>query len=536
MRLIGANPSVQVSGVDELAAKTSYFVGDDPAKWQTHVPTYAKVKYDEVYPGVNLIYYGNQRQLEYDFVVAPGANPKAIRLRFSGAEKLKIDEQGALVLETKSGPVRFERPEVYQEIAGKKRVIDGQYALQGRSTVGFEVASYDRTRPLVIDPVLVYSTYLSGSGIGTESYGIAVDSSGNAYVTGRTWSADFPTVNALQSTNPDTHAASVFVAKISADGSALIYSTYLGGSGCGGTNEEAKSIAVDSAGNAYVTGFTCSTDFPTVNAIQSTNNAGATAGGESAFVTKINANGSALVYSTYLSGSGGANGTGIAVDSSSNAYVIGNTGIGFPTVNALQPTDPNRSGPCAFVAKINADGSAFVYSTYLGGSEGANGTSIAADSSGNAHVTGSTLSTDFPTVNAVQSTNANSANGNAFIAEINANGSAFVYSTYLGGSFAGHATTGDEGESIAVDSAGNTYVTGSTGSINFPTVNALQSNSYGSVFVAKINANGSALVYSTYLGGQRHRHSCRFIGQCVRDWQHRHRFSHGQRPSTDGSQ
>jgi len=505
MRLLGASPAVQVSGMDELLGKSNYFIGHDPAKWQANVPTYAKVKYNEVYPGVNLIYYGNQRQLEYDFVVAPGADPQEIRLNFRGAKKLRIDEQGALVLETQRGEVRFDRAEVYQKIESKRRAIAGKYVLRGRSTVGFEVGSYDRARPLVIDPVLVYSTYLGGSGY-DQGNGIAVDSAGNVYVTGFTNSSNFPTVNALQ---PSLVAGggNAFIAKINASGSTLVYSTYLGGSGTGG--DEGYGIAVDSAGDAYVTGSTTSSNFPTVNPLQ------AYGGNGNAFVAKLNSTGSALVYSTYLGGSNGDQGNGIAVDSSGNAYVTGSTeSSNFPTVNALQPSLGGSNGN-AFIAKINASGSALVYSTYLGGSGmyGDAGHGIAVDLSGDAYVTGYTSSSNFPMVNALQPSLGGS-NGNAFITKINASGSALVYSTYLGGS--GFPSTpgagvgpsyGDAGHGIAVDSSSNAYVTGYTDSSNFPTVNPIQPSLgdpvSGNAFISKINASGSALVYSTFYGSGR---------------------------------
>jgi hypothetical protein len=324
---------------------------------------------------------------------------------------------------------------------------------------------------------------LGGSGY-DQGVAIAVDSSGNAYVTGVTSSTDFPTVNAIQ---PTYHGGvyDAFVTKINASGSALVYSTYLGGSGL----DSGDSIAVDSSGNAYVTGETSSTDFPTVNAIQPTNH-----GSDDAFVTKINADGSALVYSTYLGGSGEDWGPGIAVDSFGTAYVTGYTqSTDFPTVNAIQPT--NHGSGDAFVTKINADGSALVYSTYLGGSGNDSGQSIAVDSSGSAYVIGITSSTDFPTVNAIQPTY--HGNIDAFVTKINGDGSALVYSTYLGGS------GGDQGYGIAADSSGNAYVIGLTDSTDFPTVNAIQPTYHGNIdaFVTKINADGSALVYSTYLGG-----------------------------------
>jgi len=496
MRLLGASPAVRVSGVDELPGKSNYFVGNDPAKWQTNVPTYAKVRYEEVYPGVNLTYYGNQRRLEYDFMVSCGADPKEIRLRFGGAKKLKIDEQGALVLETQRGAVRFEQPRAYQEMEGRKRAIEVKFALRESGTMGFEVGSYDQARPLVIDPVLIYSTYLGGSGHDTGN-AIAVDLSGDAYVTGTTNSTDFPTVNALQSMYHVGAEHNAFIAKINPSGSALIYSTYLGGS----AGDTGNGIAVDSAGNAYVTGETASTNFPTVNALQPSNS------GEDAFVAELNPSGSALIYSTYLGGNGENSGNAIAVDSAGNAYVSGSTidSTNFPTVNPLQPS--NNYGDNTFVAKLNPGGSALIYSTYLGGDGYNFGNGIAADSAGNAYVTGTTNASNFPTVNALQSSHGGAQGTfNAFIAKINANGSALVYSTYLGGNAGdGGGPSGTEGQGIAVDSSGNAYVTGETSSTDFPTVNAIQSSCCGvfeyDAFIAKINASGSALVYSTYLGG-----------------------------------
>jgi hypothetical protein len=313
MKLRNANPAAKVTGQDELSGTSNYFIGNDPAKWRTKVPTYAKVKYEGIYPGIDLVYYGHQRELEYDFVLQPGANPQAIRLSIAGVKQLRI-EHGDLVLRSAGGEVRLRRPYTYQEVNGTRREIHGGYAMNSKNEVGFRLASYDRTRPLVIDPVLAYSTYLGGSA-DESSLGIAVDSAGNAYVAGGTTSSDFPTTpGAYQTTCAPCGVA--FVTKLNADGSTLVYSTYLGGSNGGGS---ASGIAVDATGNAYVTGSTNSTDFPLVNPIQST-----IGGGIDAFVTKINAAGSALVYSTYLGGAGDDRPAyGIAVGATGNAYVTG---------------------------------------------------------------------------------------------------------------------------------------------------------------------------------------------------------------------
>ena len=480
MKLRNANPAAKVTGVDELAGTSNYFMGNDPAKWRTNAATYAKVKYDGIYSGIDLVYYGNQRQLEYDFIVAPGADPHRIAFDVRGAKRIRQDAHGELVFNVGVNEIRWHKKD------GARQEIAARYSITDTNRVGFELAKYDASKPLYIDP-LIYSTYLGGSSW-DYGYGIAVDSAGDAYVTGFTQSTDFPTMNPLQPTNaggdqycPDCDA---FVSKINSSGSALVYSTYLGGSG----GDYGHSIAVDGEGSAYLTGNTSSTNFPTMNPLQPTLN-----GVSNAFVTKLNPTGSALVYSTYLGGSGSENGFGIAVDGVGNAYVTGNTtSTNFPTMNPLQPT-LNGVGN-AFVTKINPTGSALVYSTYLGGSGQDWGYGIAEDSAGNAYVTGQSSSSNFPTTpGAFQTVCA----GGVFVSKLNPTGSALVYSTYLCG--------GDYGYGIAADSAGNAYVTGYTSSTSFPTMNPLQSTLNGAMdaFVTKLNPTGSALVYSTYLGGSK---------------------------------
>ncbi|TMI08125.1 MAG: hypothetical protein E6H40_12740 [Betaproteobacteria bacterium] len=496
MSVVGAAPKPLVSGLDELPGKANYLIGN-PAKWRTNVPTYAKVHYRAVYPGIDLVYYGNQRQLEYDFVVSPGADPEKIVLGFQGAERLEINAEGELVLHAAGEVIRQRVPVIYQEINGVRTKIEGRYVLKDAHRVGFQVAAYDPSRPLVIDPTLVYATYLGSSGWDYGS-GIAVDAAGSAYVTGSTSSADFPTANALQAAKAGFQNA--FVTKLNPTGSALVYSTYLGGSGGdGGTG-----IAVDAAGSAYVTGSTSSIDFPTVNPLQA-----AYGGDGDAFVSKLDAAGSALLYSTYLGGSGADAGYGIAVDTLGNAYVTGETrSTDFPTTpGAIQTTYGGSCMNCvgdAFVTKLDATGSALVYSTYLGGSSGDEGFGIAVDAAGSAYVTGGTGSADFPTTaGAFQTTYGG---GDAFVTKLNATGTALVYSTYLGGS------GNDYGSGIAVDAAGSAYVSGSTSSTDFPTANPSQAAYGGGVaegggttgadaFVSKLDATGSALLYSTYLGG-----------------------------------
>jgi len=482
MRLAGAKKPQAIRGLEPTGGISNYFLGNDQQKWQTAIPHYNRVEYKSVYAGVDVVYYGNPQKLEYDLVIAPGADAGSIQMEYEGIESLRLDADGDLILTTPLGELRQKRPVAYQETSTGRVNVEAAYRLNGQR-VAFQLARYDAGRRLVIDPVFVYSTYLGGGGIDV-GYGIAIDSLGNAYVTGPTSSTNFPTNNPLQAANGGNVDA--FVTKINAAGSARVYSTYLGGSG----DDGGFSIAVDSSENAYVTGYTSSTDFPTINPLQASNG-----GGEDAFVTKINAAGSARVYSTYLGGSGTDRGQSIAVDGSDNAYVTGITSsTNFPTSNPLQPVKGGGVQD-AFVTKINTAGSAYVYSTYLGGSGNDQGYGIAIDALDAAYVTGLTASTNFPTTNPLQ---ANNAGGNdVFVTKINAAGSAHVYSTYLGGSGI------DQGFGIGVDGSHNVYITGNTTSSDFPTASPLQASSGGGsdVFVAKINAAGSSTVYSTYLGG-----------------------------------
>jgi uncharacterized protein (TIGR03437 family) len=487
MKLAGANPASKAEGAEPRIARSNYFIGDDPAKWRTGVANYGRVRFADVYGDIDLVYYGKDGQLEYDWIVKPGADASKIRLKFAGVKKMWVDRNGDLVLETPGGEVREKKPVIRQ--AGKE--IRGRYVVRGRE-VRFEVAKYDAAEALVIDPVLAYSSYLGGTG-NDNGAGIAVDSAGNAYITGHTDSTDFPTVNPFQSTNPLGSSPGegdgcVFVSKISADGSKLLYSTYLGGNGL----DTGSAIAVDSAGDAFVTGSTTSTNFPMSNAIQATN----LAVFGTAFVTKLSPAGNALLFSTYLGGSQSEVGYGLAVDSAGNAYITGNTNSeNFPVVNPIEtPAATGSSQPTAFVTKMSGDGSALIYSTYLGGYNGEDiGYGIAVDSTGSAYVAGTTAATDLSVVNALQSTNKNPSD-TGFVTKINPSGSAFVYSTYLGGSVIDYLYA------IAVDSSGNAYVTGRTNSTDFPTVNALETTGAPTAVVSKINATGSALVYSTYLG------------------------------------
>ncbi|MDS4041290.1 MAG: SBBP repeat-containing protein, partial [Candidatus Competibacter sp.] len=490
------NPEPPLVGQDALPGQSHYFRGNDPVRWQTHVPHYGKVAYRQVYPGIDWVLYGNPQRLEYDFVVAPGADPGLIRMRFDGAESMTLDDQGQLALKVEGGEVLQPRPVIYQIRDGERQSIAGGYVLghdaDGAPLVGFEVAAYDPDRPLIIDPTLVYSTYLGGSDF-DEAYGIAVDSQGRAYVAGYTNSTDFPTANALQNTLKVSSDA--FVARLSAAGDTFEYSTYLGGSGV----DYGYGIAVDSQGRAYVAGHTDSTDFPTVNAVQST------PGGSfnpprtysDVFVARLSGAGDVLEYSTYLGGNNNDRGYAIAVDSTGRAYVTGYTSsANFPTANSLQAV--LRGSMDAFVARFSPTGNALEYSTYLGGTgNNDSGTGVAVDSTGHAYVTGLTnSSSNFPTANPLQGTYGGG-NWDAFVARLNPTGNTLEYSTYLGGN------RYDSGAGIAVDSTGRAHVVGITSSPDFPTANAVQSALGGNddIFVARLSAAGDVLEYSTYLGG-----------------------------------
>ncbi len=482
-QLVGGNPNAAAQGLDLLPGASNYLIGNDPGQWHTGVANYGRVEYRNVYAGVNLDYYGNQRQLEFDFVVAAGANPGVIRLAFRGAGGVALDGRGDLVLHTSAGDVVERAPVLYQDGAAGRQPVAGRYLLEGPGEVGFQVGSYDPGRPLVIDPVLGYSTYLGGSG-DDLGYAIAVDGTGSAYVTGYTASTDFPTQLPFQGANAG--GFDVFVAKVNAAGTALVYSTYLGG----GSNDAGRAIAVDSMGDAYLTGYASSTNFPIVNGFQKKRK-----GSVDAFVAKLSPLGNSLVYSTYLGGDHSSYGYGLAVDGSGDTFVTGYTNsTAFPLKNPLQAA--GGGGNDAFVAKINPKGTGLLYSTYLGGTGNDYGYAIVLDGSGNIYVTGSTSSANFPTANPLQAINAGGSS-DAFVAELNGSGSALVYSTYLGGSDT------DVAQSLALDSSGNAYVTGYTRSTNFPTANALNSGNGGlyDAFVAEVSVGGTALVYSTYLGG-----------------------------------
>ena len=572
-RLIGASSNSSAIGIRPLPGTVNYFLGSDPRNWRGNIPTYAAISYPEIYPGIDLVYYGNPGHLEYDFVVAPGADPARIVVEFGGQSELVLTGAGDAVLMTEDGEVRLRAPLVYQERDGARFRITGTYAVVGENRLGFAIAEYDRTRPLVIDPVMTYSSYIGG----TRDDGftaVGTDSTGNIYAAGTTTSPDFPVVGALQpacgplpaapgncsvdgiilklspdgstvlyatyfggsgldvihamrvdstgvttfagetnstdfpatagvaqpacALSPDTFCRDAFVAKLSADGSALTYSTYFGGSG----TERIAAVAIDGAGNAYVTGTTDSTDLPTtLGAFQEVAPAATCAVGvcTNAFAVQVAADGSALVYATYLGGGDNDRGLGVAVDGTGNAYLSGGTvSTDFPaTVGAFQEVPGGAED--AFVAKLDAAGAALTYATYLGGTDGDAAESIAVDGTGNAYVTGTTLSTDLPvTVGSFQELAGGGLDG--FVAKLDSTGATLTYASYLGGS-------GDEnanvGASLALDSSGNAHITGDTLSTDFPTVGALQvaMSIPTDAYIAVVDATGASLTLSTFLGG-----------------------------------
>jgi hypothetical protein len=481
----GANPTAEVSGLEPFPGRVHYVTGRDASKWRANITTFHKVRYHGLYAGIDLILYQGESSLEYDFQVAPYADASRVRLSLRGAHRLAIDSSGDLVVSLSDSEIRMRRPEIYQRLdgeKGQKRLVRARYVLEGDDHVGFQIGSYDRSRPLVIDPVLSYSSYLGGSG-NDNAVAVAVDAAGNSYLTGDTVSPDFPLSEPAQS--QPAGQKDVFVTKVNAAGTAWLYSTYLGGGG----NDSGRAIAVDSSGNAYVAGLTGSLDFPVVNPYQA-----ALAGLQNAFVAKLNQTGSGLIYSTYLGGSSIDQANGIAVDSSGAVFVAGDTvSSNFPTRNPLQAS--LAGGKDGFVTKIDPSGASLAYSTFLGGSANDTARAIALDASGNANVVGETASSNFPILNAIKVLLTGLSD--AFVSKINAAGSAFIYSTYLGGS------ANDGAYGVAVDAAGNSAVTGATSSPNFPAKNALRATAVGGLdaFVVKLNPSGSAFLYSTYLGG-----------------------------------
>lgn len=477
-----ANPNSTVSGEEILPHKTNYLLGADPAQHVLNVPSHMKVKYKSVYPGVDVVYYGNAGRLEYDVLVAPGASTAPIKISFPTATKVSISTDGDLVLAMPSGDVRYHKPIAYQEVDGLRNSVDAEYLVADTGQVSFRLGDYDPTKPLVIDPLLSYSSSLWGGSL----TGLVRDSAGNAYVVGYTGSSDVPASTGYLTKL--TGSQDAYVAKFSPAG-ALIWATYLGARRA---VTYGQAIAVDVSGNVYVGGQTNSASFPvTAGAYQTTWTGGS-------FITKLNPTGSALVYSTFI----GTYLTSIAVDAGGNTYATGKGNGLVTTAGAFRTSPP--SADSLFVAKLNAAGSAMAYATFLGGSNVGGqdqAYAVAVDSAGSAYITGVTLSSDFATANALQPTL--HGNRDAFVTKLNAAGSALVYSTFLGGA------NYEYGYGIAVDGAGQAFVVGETHSADFPVtqgafqqVSGYPAGGYSNGFIAKLDAAGSSLIYSSYLGGR----------------------------------
>jgi hypothetical protein len=495
LRLVlqGAATTPAIAGEEPLAGRSHYFVGNDPAQWRTNIPTFARVRYPQVYPGVDLVYYGRQGRLENDFEVAAGINPRIISWRLEGAEQIHVDSSGDLVLTVGGSEVRLQQPRAYEVDGEQHREIPVRYRVHGQK-VGFALGKYNRHLKLLIDPVLTYSTYLGGSS-GDTAYSVAVNAAGNAFVTGTTASTNFPTnpigqnfnsTGGSTNTNGLAGTANVFVTEFNPAGNGVVFSTFLGGSGV----DIPAQIVLDAAGDIFLVGSTTSNNYPTTSGVFQT----AYGGIQDAFLTEMKPDGGALILSTYIGGTQADFGAAVALDSSGDAFVVGSTqSTDFPTKNPLQLGIAGLYD--AFITEVSPTG-ALVYSTYLGGSSSDYGTGIAVDSTGDVYVSGYTYSTNFPTQSPLQSTLGGGSD--AFLTKFTPGSSALLFSTYLGGS------SNDQALGMIVDSTGSVYLTGGTQSPNFPvTGNAYQATLLGTqnAFVSKVAPGGSALVFSTLFGG-----------------------------------
>ena len=510
-QLVGANPNASIAALNPLPGVANFILGNNPNQWYTNVPTYDGIVYQNVYQGIDRIFTGSEGELKSEFIVAPGADPGQIRMQFSGVDSIQLRDDGALVLQTPLGELVEAAPYIYQDINGQRYTIQGTYTLLGDNQVGFTLGTYDPAYTLVIDPVLEYTTYLGGNGdavggFDEQAFGIAVDDTG-VYVTGSTPSANFPvTAGAVQpALNPlVANTTDVFVTKLNPTGNAVLFSTFIGGAG----SDVAGDIALDGAGNILITGVTTSPSapanatFPTVNAVQAAFGGGLTDG----FALKLNPTGDTLLYSTYLGGAGDDLAFKLAVDAAGNAYITGasrsNGVAAFSTANAFQAN--NNGDADAFLTQLSADG-VLLYGTYFGGSQFDSGNDIQVDNAGNVYITGDVDSApDSPIPFAITPGALQPNFGgvrDAFVVRLNPGAATpaaqLLYSSYFGGNGL------DSGDAIGLDSAGNIYIAGDTESTNLTTVNAAQPT-FGGVrdtFVTKLNAAGTALVYSTYLGG-----------------------------------
>ncbi|MFQ5469171.1 MAG: SBBP repeat-containing protein [Gammaproteobacteria bacterium] len=512
METTGSSANPVIKGLDKLKSRSNYFKGKNPANWQRDIPHFARVQYENIYPGIDLEYYDKDRHLEYDFIISPGADPADIKLSYSGLHSMRLDVDGNLIVETSAGEMKQSAPMTYQVVNGEKKMVESEYHLQGHQ-VSFVVAAYDTAEALVIDPGLTYSSYLGGNSA-DEANAIAVDATGNIYVTGWTQSANFPVLNELYLKRGDIDDHDIFITKFNADGSPA-FSTYLGASGFLG--DEGHGIAVHSNGNIYVTGYIHEAgilQYPTTPGAYSE----AQFGNQDVFLSILDNNGSSLLYSSIIGGGLGDVARGIGVDSDGDAYITGFTFSDsddtrpFPIRNAFQATSDllNSTGD-GFLLRISPDGNGdadLVYSTFLSGNLTDIAADVAIDNSGNAYVAGCTTSINFPTSGAAFQTVQNGPS-DAFVTKINTNlsGSAsLIYSTFLGGT----STEGNCSSSslpnfgIAVDGGGNTYVAGQTSSADFPTTPGVVDNTLGGssdAFITKLSPNGGSLIYSTFYGG-----------------------------------
>jgi Tol biopolymer transport system component len=492
MRFVDANPYPTVTGEALLETRSNYLIGNDPSLWISQVRHYDQVRYHELYPGIDLVFYFRDGDLEYDFVVLPTADPDLIRLEFTGMDKLLLNEEDRLVLSFDTGDIVNSIPSVYQEIKGQRKLLSGKQLLDESGYIRFDLPDYQAEYALVIDPVLHFSRFFGGSGE-EEIISLSSDVEGNIFIAGGTSSPDLPvSVDSLSypSSMFDVEGNRLaFIGKLDPSGTRLIYLTYLGGS----RTATAHYVRVDADGYAYATGRTEADDFPTVNPIQSSYGGGS----DDVFLSKLSPDGSSLIYSTYLGGSEYDQARSLALDAAGSVYLTGRTeSSNYPVVNPIIPNfGGNQDG---FITKVSPEGNQIIYSTYLGGRENDIGHAITVDVQGNAYVTGLSNSPDFPTVNTYQDAYRGGDGDDAIIVKLAADGSHFVYSTFIGGS------GDDESRAIAVDTNGNAVITGYTRSVDFPTLNALQADFGGpthDVFVTSLNPDGSDLVFSTYIGG-----------------------------------
>jgi len=491
----GANPQTIVTGENLLPHYNNYFLGNDPTKWYTDVPNYQRIIYQDVYPGIDLTYYGTESGgLKYDFIVQPEADVSQIQIHYSGIGGLTIRPHGDLEIQTSYGVIREDTPLLYQRAHDGIQVVTGGYRLLRPGVFGFEVKKYNPTFPLVIDPALIYSTYLGGDD-GDEGRGIVVNADGYAFVTGMSHSNDFPTTSGAYDTTYNG-GEDIIVIKLSPFGDTLVYSTYIGGTG----DEDGWDIAVDENGDAYITGYTTSSDYPIISgAYDSTYNGGNYYG--DVFMTKLSLLGNTLLYSTYLGGTGDDWSTGVAVDANGYAFITGwTTPGGFPTTPGAYDTTYNGNYDI-FITKLSPSGNTLSYSTYLGGTDLDWSMGIAVDMNGDAFITGLTQSSDYPTTPGAYNTVLNGP-ADVIVAKLSPSGDALLFSTYIGGTY------GDEGCSIAVDANGAAYIVGDTDSSDYPTTpgafdTTFNGESYYSmdVFVTKLSPSGGTLIYSTFLGG-----------------------------------